>query len=424
MTDYDRFGSNHSVAEKLQATVVEETPESYFVQYGDDDFDVEPKSEKNRILFETELVDADDPTIVAEGHTGPLASSERVRFEADLEANVYTLEAWDEAVELSGDDLVYALDLVIDDIESDGDGRATSEVDVNVGSSSQPFDAHTGTTNSITFGESDDCPDDEDEVHILSEDVVEKLYQRYKHVVADRVRQDVVSDFLRRYDAWVDVTDDGWVIDGAFLVTYDAENYVIEDVEAHEVHGQGTKPIGDRQEFLDIEFDLSRERAVELGREQVDLTEREQEFLALVEVLCFPEDHLGTKLTNRVEEARHGGGFDEIAEIADTNSVSSFMDPQSGLVHQHDIDKHTLQASFSVTAEVIADLHFTEYDHAGVHELVYRERELRNADYSVFWDTDNDDDGRWEQIRNAADSAPVPDGVHRELRERYGPCSY
>lgn len=71
------------------------------------------------------------------------------------------------------------------------------------------------------------------------------------------------------------------------------------------------------------------------------------------------------------------------------------MDLASGLIHFHGIDKHTTRATFNTNQRVVDDFHHSGFDHAGVHELAYREDEFRNADDPVFYDTDNDDDERW-----------------------------
>lgn len=425
MFDDDKFGSQHSVGEKLEAEIEDETPESYFVCYGGNEYDIEPKTEKNRLLFETDLITEGDPTLVAAG-TARFGEGEGiyVEFVADFPTDEYTLTVEEAELVLSGQQAFDVLADVIEDVTSDdeafepGPVRGMTYPPSNVTSVEESDDTHDAT------------PVDAEQ---LSDATARTLYRTFNEIRSKRVREPVVAEFADRHtgvategsfmtgtESRVDIRDEGWVIDETFLVTFEAENYVVDDITTHEVEGGTVVEADERHQFLEVSFDAKSEAVVEApSGVDVDLSEREQEFLATVEVLCYPGDYLGTDLVHKVEQAVEDT-VEPIADVADTADVQSYMDHKTGLVHDHELDKHTLRATFNVTREVIDELYFNEHDHAGVHELVYREEEFRDADFDVFYDTDNCNDARWQRIDETTSTAYVPDSVHLELRARYG----
>lgn len=456
------------MGEKVRATVVDESPDSYFVEYGDGEHEIEPKTEKNRILFETDLVEnPSSPVVDVAGHL----DDEEVIFTGYLNAGDFYLSVNGDEITLTADQAFEVLSIVADDSYVQGDdefqtfdvliefhdyelgwgapadgqeitveartekrARVLAKQEVNfdvefstvyeanqsaeIDVSDREREAHSDplldawTDDEVSgAGDSDDLKDD------ISESTTRALYDLYYDILADRVRTDVVNSFLPRFGG-ATVDDAGWVINDTVLVTYEAENYLLEDVDAHVVEGSGTREADDTHEFLSLRFDTETEIVSQVDDFEETLTEREQEFLATVEVLSFPREYLGQDLINKVEQA-YEDRPDTVADLASSASVDAFMDPHSGLVHRHSLSKHTISATFSVNQWVVDELEFSGFDHAAVWEMKYREDEFRDDDRKVFWDTTNDDDERWRQIKNVCPNAPIPDRVHNELKSRY-----
>jgi hypothetical protein len=239
-------------------------------------------------------------------------------------------------------------------------------------------------------------------------------------VRSERVRQDVVEDLYARYtdegdaDRIVDVHN-GVVVDDTFKVTYDGENYLVDDPGTMRIEDGDVVEVDETHQFLDIDFETTDVRPIDFDGATYTLTAAEQQFLATIETLCYPERHLDVRMANRVEKAVDEQPGDEIGDIASTGRVRAYKDRVSGLVHPHGIDKHTLTASFSVKPWVLDEMKYTEYDHAGVNELTAMESELRGADRRVFFDTDNGDDERWEEIARTADGAQIDAHTQRDI---------
>lgn len=382
------FGTERSIGEKLQGEIVERQsgPNSYFVEY-EDGYDIEPRTVENEILFETDLVqDADDTSIRASGTTVDDTSrgdGHRIDFAGSLSEDDYSIRVDNDEITLTDEDrIMRALSAVMMVAQEAGQ---TTPVDL---------DARSATD----------------------------IYQVYRDVLTSRVRRPRIEDILDgRYIAF---TDDGIVIDDTFLVTWEAENYVLDDVQAVDDDGSPRSDADESHEFLGINFETDPMISVEIDGTEYELSETEQRFLALVEVLRDPERYLGTgqSIISEIQQAK----LDEqrpVADIAETATVHRYMDPVSGIVHPHGIDKHTLTASFNVRRWVLDEIMYTEFDHAGVNELAWREDEFRNVDRDVFYDVENGNHERWQQIQETADSARVPDLVIRELRAEYGPSS-
>lgn len=401
MSDKNRNSDRRTVAEKAQADIVEASPSSdnpttYLVQYPDGSLEQEPANEKNRLLFEEdvlgpivdggEVIFADNPAI------------DEIRFEADLEADSYSITVDEDTVIVPPGEIDRCLRAFREDYQADDNSGA-------------------------------------------------ELHGLYSDIINEQVRRSVVEEFLDRYpDDRVRVTGNGWVVDDTFLVTYEAENYLVADTETFVVEGGDVVLREEDHQFLDLTFgSLDSEREVRTpdgggrrtsgasststddvtsGNEEdtVVLGVDEQVFLSTVEVLLYPEDYLDQELIDEVEQAREEADeSDEISDTASTVGVNAFKDPTSGLVHFHGLDKHTLRATFNVTEQLLDMLHFNEFDHVGVHELLHRERELANAPFDVFYDTDNDDPERWSHIESVAKGAPIDDEHREQLKQMFGP---
>ena len=134
-------------------------------------------------------------------------------------------------------------------------------------------------------------------------------------------------------------------------------------------------------------------------------------------------DHFETEVYEAIQTAKNGEQFNthSIETLTRTVDVSHFVDPESGLLHRHDIDKHVLRSTFKVSRWVVEEIDYSSFDHAGLAELAHREQEFRNADRDVFFDgTANDNDERWRHIQDVEGDAPCPPEVYRKLRAKYG----
>lgn len=379
MTDENRNSDRRTVAEKAQADIVEASPTSdnpttYLVRYPDGSIEQEPANEKNRLLFEEDALDplVDEGEIVFEEH--PVV--DEVRFEGDLVTDVYSITVDGDTITIPSEKIEATIRAFREDYQ-------------------------------------------------VKDDTGAELYGVYRDIINEQVRRNVVEGFLERYPVErIAVSDRGWIVDDTFLVTYEAENYLVKDTDTFVVEGGDVVRKEEDHEFLDLSFgSLDSEREVRTpDGDTVVLGTDEQVFLSTVEVLLYPEDYLDQELIHEVEQAREEAeGEDEIMETASNVGVSAFKDPTSGLVHYHGLDKHTLRATFNVTERLLDMLHFNEFDHVGVHELLHRERELSNAPFDVFYDTDNDDPERWSHIESVAKSAPIDDEHREQLKQMFGP---
>lgn len=396
--DRDEFGSSYPIGDKLRADIIDETPSAFYVAYPDGEKEMEPRNAKNELLFGTDAIDPDETVFTFEGEAfgtadygGHIDGGILVQFEVDLVAGAGTIRTDELEVELDGDELFEALAIVVDFLE---------------------YEPELGT----------EMERDEAEQRI---ETATALYEYAVDVRADRVRPAVVAELYGRYtdegdtDRIVDVHN-GVVVDDTFKVTYDGENYLVDDPGTHKIQNGDVVEVDETHQFLDIDFETSDVRSIEFAGETYAITAAEQRFLATIETLCYPERHLDVRMANRVEKAVDEQPGDEIGEIASTGNVRAYKDRVSGLVHPHGIDKHTLTASFSVREWVLDGMHYTEYDHAGVNELAAMESELREADRDVFYDTHNRDDERWESITATAGNAQIPAEVQHDIDRRHG----
>jgi hypothetical protein len=391
--DRDTFGSARSIGEKLQADVEDVTPTGYWVTYPDGDTDIEPNTTKNELLFETDVLDPDDPEVQfidqAYGTVGSHGVDDGIttEFWMDLESGRARLVTDDSAIELDTDRKFEALQILIEYLTPRPDD------DVN----------------------SDDFYDDlEHRVETAT-----ALYELFIEIKSERVRRGVVGSFIdARYndeDGRIVPVDGGVAVDETFKVTYEAENYLIDAPDTYRIQGGDVVEVDETHEFIDVDFETTTVKSIECDGQTFHLSEREQSFLATVEALCHPQRHLEVQTANRVERAVEGDVGDAIESIAATADVNAYKDEITGLVHDHHPNKHTLTASFRVTQWVLDEMYFTEYDHAGVNELSAMESELREADRSVFHDTHNDDDERWNAIHDTADSAQIHAHIQQQI---------
>lgn len=335
---------------------------AYLVRFGEEDYEMVNKTGRNRLLLETDLLEAAE-----DGDLGFTEDSDAVLFEADLEADEYVIR-----------------------VEGDDDLPLPSEYE-------------------------------EEALTAYVERDWDELYDLYYSIMSDRVRVDVVSDLTSRFSDdqdRIETTRDGWVIDDAFVVRWDAENYLTEEVEQHRVDGGDTVEIDETRQARVLNFpELPDSAEVENRGETLMLTNQELQFLATVECLLDPEEYLSDDEAERVEELSEWG-TDPIAAAARSARVEGFTDEKSGLYHGHGLYKHTLDM-LGVTDEAMERLFYNSFDHAGVHELRVRQDEFENAPYEVFADAPNTDSEKWEKIAYTSEQAPIPQHVRSDINERF-----
>jgi len=362
----DNNDSERTVSELANAEIVpgQGSANEWLMRFGTDEYDFVTKTERNKLIVETDLLsDAEDGVYLGvnrEGH-----SDNAVRFVADLDTETYTIST-------NGDKIIVPTRY------------------------------------------------EDDALRGLREEDGEALLDVYEQVRAEQVHEDVVNKFHSRFDTQsVEVTSEGWVINDTFLVQWNAENYIVDDMTVHVREGNDTVAIDDSKQARDLSFNLPETVETETpGGEGVTLGQREQEFLATVEVLLNPFEYLEDDAAQTIEDMAEWSN-DPVSAAARTAKVNSFTDEKTGLHHGHGIRKHRL-GDLGVTQEAIDHLYYNDFDHAGVVELAYREDQFRNVDFDVFKHTSNNDESKWQKIRNTKENAPVPDRVHRRLRQMYG----
>lgn len=257
------------------------------------------------------------------------------------------------------------------------------------------------------------------------------LYDLFHELLEGEVRRDVVARFRERFpEDRVEIREDGWVVDDTFLVTWDAENYSLNEIETYTISGGEAVAIDEEKEFVEMEFDIDVSGSKEVQTPDGDterVSETELRFLAMVYAFVNAEEYFIEEFVREVLDEKQAREdiqtFDEVEQIASTVRVTGFTDDKSGTAHgvgggmSHGLDKHTLRDKLNVTWDVIDHLKYNSFDHAGVRELWRRREQFQRAPFDVFKDTDDMDTSRWEQVRRAKESAPVGDTVDEDIKE-------
>lgn len=267
----------------------------------------------------------------------------------------------------------------------------------------------------------------------LEDDVLEayvegdfgELHDIQRELWHSRVRVGLMDQFMPRFaearaDGRLHKTDEGWVVDDTFVVQWNGENYLVDGGAQYDVRGGSTVRADETRQARILVFDSgtgSHEVEAPDGR-TFELTAMEVEFLATVECLLNPEEYLIDEEAARIVELRDSYS-DPVTGVARTAHVQAFTDDKSGIYHEHEMYKHTLDM-LGVTDETMNRLNYNYYDHAGVHELYLRRDEFMNAPFDVFSDADNGDANKWEAIQHTSERAPIPQSVRNEIDSMLG----
>lgn len=315
------------------------------------------------------------------------------------------------------------------DIEFDLPHHGTAGT-ITIGSDTNPLtvygeDLRTALELVVSSVEVDEDEDVDQTTLSLDTDTSTDLYELYERILETRVRQDVIDDLEPYFGRDIEVVDEGWIVEETYLVTYDdAENYLVEDKETYQRSGGDVSKTDGTPQAVKMSFRTDPIKAMSFGDETFTLSEVEQSFLASVEVLLHPDQYLGVEgFENEVYSAvvqAKGVDLEDVTRLATTVDIQHFVDPKTGLLHRHGVNKHVLRTTFQVKPWVISELFYDSFDHAGLAELSWREDELRASGLDVFFDTDNDDQDRWDRINKVETNAPCPPEVYQRLNAMYG----
>lgn len=235
-----------------------------------------------------------------------------------------------------------------------------------------------------------------------------RLNRLFDELHVPTVRQGVLDMLMPRFrENKTDIrkTEEGWLVGGDILVSWDASNHPVDVAQTHIVRGGEAVEADEDREAREISFEISDSTEVTLPNgTATDLTEVEMEFLTTVGLI------LNAGATDLYD--------DGLTESIENSRIVGFTDTKSGLHHGHGMQKHTLDM-LGVTDEATERLWYNEYDHAGVHELYVRRNEFETAPIDVFEDAANDDPSKWRKIENTSQKAPIPKNVRRDLESRY-----
>lgn len=405
-----RDTSNPEVAKLFDAEIVERSANGYTVQLDDGSIVSISTTPMVELLFETDLLDLRDnqpvPNMITASGIVDLSETDTVvNGEKNLTVSIDT-ESQNASIELG-----------------------SREVSLQPERVAEVIQTITQYSEEVTDGGNFNLA--------LTGEIARRLQRLFNAEFQNQVRADQVRKFLSGFpDHLVQEKDDGWVVCEAFLVDWSADNHVFRDAEGSVMEESYQADNGDVFGVKDdgnwiIDYSLTSGGQTTVNSptgEPVHLTEAEAEFLGSVAVLTQSSyvENAGesTKLAQTVASARSTGeDRDVIAELRALGDVDKFRDHESGLIHHHGIDKHTLTSTFNVKNWVIGYLRFSEYDHGGLHELSAMEPFLRNHDRDPFYDglTQNEVDERWANINSSAThrNAPCPDWVYETIRKRH-----
>lgn len=234
-----------------------------------------------------------------------------------------------------------------------------------------------------------------------------RLNKLFDALYVPTVREGLMDNYMPRYRANDEIrkTDDGWIVEDDVLVSWDADNHPIDVTQTYVIkHGEAVEADHSRT-AREIEFPeiLGPVNAVAPHGQTYELREVEAQFLATVALLDG-----GAKSVYD----------DGLYHYVESCEIEAFTDSKSGLHHNHDVDKHSLE-DLNVTQDAIDRLWYNEYDHTGVHELALRQDEFEDAPIDVFEDAPNDSTQKWNMIERTREKAPIPGEVRDDLEARY-----
>lgn len=393
------FASTPSTDEKLDAEVLDTASDTIYVQYPSGDARIEPRNRRNELLFLSDTIPRDGMVTFwgyADAHPVDVLNDEidesastSVRYEYDIYDDAVTLEINGTAVDTSVVDTSVLLDSVSEFREEYVPPHAESTP-----SPEQCMSARVKTA--------------------------QEIIDHYHGETRNCAIPNTVDAFADAFDADIDVRDDGWYIDNRVCVKYSLEAYLLSDMTVYDCTVWSDEPVecDTRAECLQIRTESIAEKPLSYNGITTSLSHN-IEFLTKVALLTEPVEFMNVDYFgdgNYAERLRQDStvinNIDGLGVAVDTAEVTGFVDPVSGILHgSHGFDKHQL-TDLGVARPVIEELHFSQFDHAGPHEMLARREEFESKFDTLFTDDVTDP---WKQIQSARDSATVPDRVHQKL---------
>lgn len=125
-----------------------------------------------------------------------------------------------------------------------------------------------------------------------------------------------------------------------------------------------------------------------------------------------PDDVDG--VLDRLRDSGLGRLVDVVDDSVDQITDDDFECPKCGLSHGHSIEKHDIRETFGVTDLFVnAVMEYNPLCHCGLHELASLV-DSYDGDVKMFEQGEPSDE-KVRSIKSAAENAPVPDSVLREL---------
>jgi hypothetical protein len=236
----------------------------------------------------------------------------------------------------------------------------------------------------------------------------DRLERLFNDLYVPTVREglmDMLTPRFRRGDSEIRKTDDGWLLNGEILLSWDGSNHPVNVAQTHVVSGGSTVEADTDKQAREIEFDLADDTTVKLPNgTETNLDEVEMRFLTSAALI----------LGHRANEFYQDGLTDSIKD----SRIVAFTDTKSGLHHSHHPSKHRVQ-DLGVTEDAVEKLWSNANDHTGVVEMSMRENEFSNAPFEVFENAPNDDPSKWQKIHSTKEKAPIPKHIRSMLEEMY-----
>lgn len=384
------------IGDAIGAEIIDESPDTILVRYGDGVVDSVSKHSTHGLLCTVDWLESSE-SIVSSGRAlidrdnlGSGGTGTDITFDLPYHetAGQIIVEGTTDPLLLYGEDLREALSLVVESADVDDDGT--------VDQSQLTMDPDTAT----------------------------ELYEMYESILESRVRENIIDELADYFRGSIELVDEGWIVADTYLVTYEGENYLVGETQTYKRNGGDVTKTDGTPQAVKMSFRTDPIANMSFGQETYTLSEVEQAFVATVEVLLHPDQYLGVEsFENEVYSAvvqAKGVDLEDVTRLATTTNIEHFVDPKTGLLHRHDLNKHVLRTTFDIRPWVINELFYDSFDHAGVAELSWREDEFRNSNRAVFYDTENDDDERWSWINKIEGKAPCPPEVYQRLNAMYG----
>jgi hypothetical protein len=156
-----------------------------------------------------------------------------------------------------------------------------------------------------------------------------KLKRVHQEIVSNQVRKSIINVLLKTFSAdersRISVESAGWVVDGHYLINWEAGLYTVDKIDATTYEAVGGVSESDSTgEFVKLRQSKEIEPAdVVIDGQAYQLTEREMTFLAKVKWILHREHYHPDKPFWLYEDKR--GGVTDVDEMDEDDKDSSFV---------------------------------------------------------------------------------------------------